>query len=243
MTNRKTHILLLNSADRSISSTSPYDVRFALNENDVHNVKSVQFKGIAFSQTMHNVNNYNNTMAYEVLGVPKILTIPNGNYSITSFVTSFNAIQGDIVITDDIANRRFTFTSGSNTQIKLVGTTMDRVLGLTADTIVGTAYTANHIYSLIYTYFVHVVSSELARGDNCITSNRKKMPIIASIPITSGFGFLTSIDETLDTSDYSVQSSGLTNLSSLGIKLVDDNFRVIDLNGSNFVISFRIETH
>ena len=89
---------------------------------------------------------------------------------------------------------------------------------------------------------VHIVSSDLAEPDNAITSAQKKKPVIASIPLDVGYGFVKFLDETTDTSDYSV-FQGHKNLSSISLTLVDDNFRPINMNGSEYIVLFTVLTN
>ena len=238
MDHSTSHVLLIDSNDRSTISNSVEDAVYHLSEHYLHETKSVQFKSMSFSNTAYNVTSANNTLAYEALGVPATATVPVGQYTISSFITAFNtALGGVIVIADNATTKKFSFTSPANTQIKLVGTTMKTVLGITQDTVVGVAYNANVIYSMIRTYMVHVASNALARADNLIKSDKKKYAIIASVPLDVGWGYVKFHEESLDTSDFSL-FSGLRNLSSIDIRLLGDDMQEFNLNGSGYVLEF-----
>lgn len=235
---KRKHILLINSADTS--SPNKYDAYYNMNDEYLHNTKSVQFKSITFSNTMYNINQYNNTLNYEVAGVPATVNIPVGSYNVSTFVVAFNAAQASIVIADNATTKKFSFTSTPLTKI-LATSTLNRILGITVDTANATSYSANQIYNFIYTYMIHLISNHLAENDNVISSNNNKYAIIASIPLDVGFAFVKFHDENLDSSDYSV-FVGHSNVSTLNIKIVDDYFRTVDLNGSDYVIEFTVKT-
>jgi hypothetical protein len=242
----KKHILILNSADLG-SVPNKYDAIFHINDEHLHNTKSCQFKSITFSNTIYNINSYNNTLIYEYpITTPQFpqyntIQIPHGSYNVSTFITAFNAAQSDITIADNLLTKKFAFTSIANTKI-LASSTLSRILGITADTAASTSYNSDQIYNFIYTYMVHVVSSDLAEPDNAITSSQKKKAVIASIPLDVGYGFVKFLDETTDTSDYSV-FQGHKNLSSISLTLVDDQFRPIDMNGSDYIVLFTVLTN
>jgi len=238
MNHSTSHILLLDSENRSSVSTSIEDAVYQLSEHYLHETKSVQFKSICFSNTAYNVTTANNTIAYEVLGVPTTTSIPVGQYDIPSFIVALNTALGGVLVVADLPLvKKFTWTSPGNTQILLAGTTMKRVIGITADTVVGVSYQSNVIYSMIRSYMVHLCSNSLARADNLIKSDKQKYAIIASISLDVGFGFVKFQSEDLDTSDFSL-FSGHRNLSTIDLKLLGDDMKILELNGSGYVAQF-----
>jgi hypothetical protein len=238
MEKSKKHVLLINSADTE--SKNKYDGYYNMNDEFLHNTRSCQFKSITFSNTIYNINSHNQKLDYSVGGVSNSVNIPIGNYNVTTFVTAFNSAQSSIVITDNTTTKTFSFNSTPLTRI-FVSSTLSRVLGITADTTNATNYIANSIYNFIYTYMVHIVSNELAENDNIITSSNRKLSIIASVPLNVGFGFIIYHNEDRDTSDYSI-FTGLRNTSTVNMRLVDDDFRTINMNGSDFIAEFTLHT-
>jgi hypothetical protein len=228
----KKHVLTLNSGD--LNSTNKYDAVYHINDEYLHTIRSVQFKSITFANTIFNVNPYNNTLSYELGGVSKTATITAGYYSSTTFVSAFNASQGDITIADNTTTKKFNFTSAGTTKILAVST-VGKVIGVLNDTVAGNSYTGDANYNFIYTFMIHVLSSDLAEPDNLISSNKKKYAIIASIPLDVGYGFIKYADEDLDSSDYS-RFLGHQNCSSIRISIVDDQYRTIDMNGSDYIL-------
>ena len=235
----KKHILLLNSKDLSGNKA---DSVFHLNDEHLHNAKSCQFKSISMPNLIYNINAYNNTLNYrDAVAVDLVATIPIGSYTLASFITAFNAAQPDITIANNTATSRFNFTSLTNTSIQVVSTLRD-IIGITADTIPAVNYNAPSVYNFIYTNNIHILSNTLSECDNMISSNKKKYPMIATCPLDVGFGFLKIQDEDRDTSDYSV-FQGHKNLSSIDIRITDDEFRTIDLNSANYILEFVILTN
>lgn len=242
MDSKKTHVVLLNSKDRRSESKSKYDCSFHLNDHFLHEATSVRFKSICLSANLYNIDATNFTINYENLGVPISVNIAPGSYNITSLIVAINAAQAHFTIVDNTVTRIFEFTSAANTQI-LFTSSMAKVLGLNQNTAVGTSYSAQQVYTLVYTYNLHVLSPQLARGDNLISSDQKQKPVIASFALNVGFGFLLQYDVEggVDTNDYSVLY-GDSNLSTVDIQIVDDNWNVVDLQQSDWVLEVLVKT-
>jgi hypothetical protein len=84
------------------------------------------------------------------------------------------------------------------------------------------------------------VSNALAEPDAFVANNGKKYAVIASIPVNVPFGGVVNISEEKTSPDDSLHNANI-NLSTIDIKLVDNNFEVIELNGSNIIMNFTIK--
>ena len=239
ITNR--HVIILNSKDRSGESKSKYDCVFYLNDYYLHNAKHTKFKSISLTNLIYNVIATNNVLNYESGGAQNII-IPVGYYSSTTLATAINGLQAHFVVTDNVATKRFDFTSVGNTRIYAVST-IGPVIGVTTDTALATSYSGDIVYDFVKTYYINILSSALSNNDSVITShNNNKYSVIASVPIDVGYGFLkyhdTSDRQTADYADFNSNQ----NVSRIDIRLVDDKFQEIDLQGSDWVASFSIYT-
>lgn len=238
MNHNKKHILLVNSKDRS--SGSPEDAIYHLNESELHETHNVILKDVVIPNTMYNVRTSNNTLDYDIGGVAKSVNIAVGFYSLSQLITALNGSQADLVFSDNSFVKKLNVTSASNSFIK-TSSTIKKVIGVTVQNTPSTAYTLDSFYNLNPTNYIHVISN-LAEVDALISSAGKRYPVIASIPVLFSFGSILNQTEDKQTSDNSKHIANL-NLSTINLRLVDDDFETIDLNGSNWSISFTIYKH
>lgn len=239
MTVNRKHCIILKSEDRESHSKSAYDCTFHLGDSFLHEIKYCKFKDFIMPNQMYNITSSNNTIDYDLNGTPTSKNLTVGYYTVSTFVTAMNTLlASDIVIADNSTTHIFDFTSAVNTYIK-VSSTMASVLGITADGSPSTSYSANKIYNFIPTRMIHIASNALAENDNSITSNSKKYAIIASIPISVGWGFQMTFSDESDTSDFS-KYLGHKNISNVDIKLLDDSYNVIDNNSGDWTATFNV---
>jgi hypothetical protein len=236
MDKKRKHILLLNSKDRS-SGTSD-DAIYHMNESELHECTYVALKDVVIPNTIYNIFSENNKLDYNINGIPKQITIPEGFYDTFSLITKLNTLQPDIVFANNATTRKFDITS-TNPSFLLISSTIANVIGLTATGTPSTSYSCDKFYNLNRTNYIHIISSKLAESDNLFCSNNKRYSVIASIPVLYGFGFILNLQENKDTADDNRLISHV-NLSTIDLKLVDDNFKPVSLNGSNWSISFSV---
>ena len=72
-----------------------------------------------------------------------------------------------------------------------------------------------------------------------MSSNGKKYAVIATVPINVPYGYMVNITEEKTSSDESLHNANV-NLSTIDIRLVDSDFQVIDLNGSQVIVNFTV---
>jgi hypothetical protein len=194
-------------------------------------------KDIVIPNTIYNIRTTNNTLDYDINGVAKSVNIPVGNYSLSDLVTALNTAQTDLVFSSNSMLKKLMVSSATVSFIK-VSSTIKKVIGVTVQNIPAVSYTLDSFYNLNPTNYIHVISN-LAEPDALVASNNKKYAVIASIPVLYGFGYILNQTEDRDTQDISKHNSHL-NLSTINIRLVDDDFQTIDLNGSDWNISLSI---
>lgn len=231
----KKHILLLNSKNRSSGTVE--DAVFHLNENELHESHHVMLKDIVIPNTIYNIDSKNNTLDYDINGVAKSVNIPVGFYSLTDLITALNTAQTDLVFSENTFLKKLSVSSGTNSFIKITSS-IAPVLGAITQNTPATNYTLSNFYNLNKTNYIHIISN-LAEPDALISSNNKKYSVIASIPVLYSFGFILNQTENIDTQDMSKHISNI-NLSTINMRLVDDNFETINLNGSDWNISLTI---
>ena len=239
MDKAKKHILLLNSKDRT--SGAPENCVFHLNDSDLHECHHVQLKDVFFTNLLYNIKTSNNILIYDFAGTTYNVVVPAGYYSLTDLITKLNALQTHLVFSNNTQEKKLNITSASPSFINKNGT-INKVIGFVS-TVNGTpltTYTGYQPYNLIPSHYIHVISNKLAESDNLLSSNNKRHAVIASIPIAVPFGYTVVRTEERDSADYCHHNS-MVNLSTIDIRLVDDDFNQVDLNGSDFIISFTIK--
>jgi hypothetical protein len=190
---------------------------------------------------MYNIYSENNKLDYNINGTVKQIVIPEGFYDTFSLIAKINGLQTDIVFANNANTRKFDITS-TNPSFLLISSTIAPVIGLKQTGTPATSYSCDVFYNLNRTNYIHVISTKLAEPDNLFCSNNKRYAVIASIPVQYGFGFILNLSEDKDTADDNKHISHI-NLSTIDIRLLDDDFKPINLNGSEWSISFNIIKH
>jgi len=237
MDHSKKHILIINSKDRLASSASEYDADFKL-PSDCQMCHHVQFKEMSFTNLLYNITSSNNRLDYVFNAVNKSVTITPGYYELSTLTTALNSAQSDLVFTANNVTKKYDVTSASPSFILLTGT-INKVIGFTTLQTAATAYSGNLPFNLIRTNYIHVLTEGLADSDNVLASDGKRYGIIASVPLTLPYGYVVTRSEDKDSSDESIMNAHI-NLSLVNIKLVDDDFNVIENNGGGWVLSFSV---
>lgn len=235
MDHSKKHILIINSKDKLGSSASEYDADFKL-PSDCQQCHHIQFKEMSFTNLLYNITSSNNRLDYEFNALNSSVTITPGYYDLATLTTALNSAQSDLVFTANNVTKKYDVTSVSASYIRLTGT-INKVIGFTTLQTASTAYSGNQPFNLIRTNYIHVLTEGLADSDNVLSSDGKRYGIIASVPLTLPYGYVVTRSEDKDSSDESIMNSHI-NLSLINIKLVDDDFNVIENNGGGWVLSF-----
>lgn len=239
MTITKKHTVILHSKDRSAASKSAYDCQFHLNDYYLHQCKHVKLKQAAYTNLIYNVTSTKNTLNYESGGAQSIV-IPVGYYNSTTLATAINGLQAHFVIAENSATKKYDFTSAGNTRIYATST-VGRLIGVLVDTSLSMAYSGDSAFDFVHTHFIHVLSTALSNNDSVISSNNRQHAVIASLPVDVGYGFVRHVNENRDTANYSEFNSS-QNISTIDIKLVDDDMNQLDLNGSEWTLTFSVYT-
>ncbi len=237
MDHSKKHIVILNSKDRLASSISATDADFKL-PNDLQQSHHVQLKEISFTNLMYNISSKNNVLNYDFGGVQKTITVPAGYYEVTTLTTTLNSLQTDLVFTANNITKKYDVTSASPSFILLTGS-INNVIGFTTLQTAATSFSGNQPFNLIRTKYIHFLTENLADSDAVLSSNGKRYGIIASLPVTLPYGYLITRSEDKDSSDESIMSAHI-NLNLVNVKIVDDNYEVIDNNSGEWILALSV---
>lgn len=210
---------------------------------------------VVIPNTFYNVNSTNNTLSVTETGGSYTAQIGSGNYDVASFITALKAeleteslANGDgntfTIVKDDITGK-FTFSySGASATVQFndSGSTMFGVLGLTTGT--------NHSFTVAspligqqvgFQNKIRMLAIRLG-GDVSVSNyfgNNSNPNVITQVPVISDS--FTDIYYPNDSTHSDIIRLGATNsASSFNIELVDEDDRVVDLNGEewSFTLAF-----
>ena len=191
---------------------------------------SVQYANIPYS--FYNINSTNNTLNYTLNSVNYTITITPQIITalktlMTGFTISYNSITNKITFSHSTYNFSFLSTS-----------TCQEVLGFELKT----SYTSSSLslvsvscISLISIKCINVVSNLLTYNIN--KSNPNNQSILCCIPITTQ---PNSIIEYKNSNNFR-SNLFINQISTIVIKLMDQNSNVLDLNGLDFFLTIQLD--
>jgi hypothetical protein len=172
-----------------------------------------------------------------------------GQYDINDLIaeltTQIDAIIAPetVSITQSALTQKLTFTLSAGTLILYNeddGNPMGGILGINqTSSPAAISQTADSLTSLEGLKNVYIASQALSNHTAMITRDKAKQNIFCNIPIRATFGSISTIEENETTLDYT-NFHNKKNISSIDIKLLDENNNVLDLNGSDWVLIFRV---
>ena len=242
-------LVRISSKDRSQTSNSRYDIVYDTNDYDLQLIKKVVLKSAIIPNTMYNVNTYNNVFKFDYNGGDQQFTVPVGQYDINDIIGELTT-QIDAIITPQTVSivqtaltQKLTFTLSAGTLILYNeddGNLLGGVLGINeTSSAPAISQTADSLTSLEGLKNVYIASKTLSNHTAMITRNKSKQNIFCNIPITATFGSISTVEEDESTLDYT-NFHNKKNISSIDIKLLDENNNVLDLNGSDWILIFRV---
>ena len=171
------------------------------------------------------------------------IVIPIGQYNITSFITALElaGVALGLSITQSPLTSKLTLTTTTAIQWLAIDLNpMATVLGIEYhDIIDALVKQCQDLPNLQGLQHIYIASNALSNNTSMITEDKNKINVFAEIPITVPFGFLQVVSNDSATMDRTDLAS-LKNISTIDIKLLDVNNRVVDLNGADFTLIFTI---
>lgn len=242
-------LLRISSKDRSPVSKSQYDIVYDTNDNDLHQIKKILLKSAIIPNTQYNVNAYNDEFKFEYNGGDLTFSIPQGQYDVNDIIaeltTQIDALIGPatVSIIQTALTQKLTFTLSAGT-MKLYneedGNSMGGLLGInTTSASALISQTADSLTSMEGLKNVYIASRTLSNHSPMIDTNKSKQNVFCDVPIRAPFGSIATLEEHEDTLDYTVFHTK-KNISSIDIVLLDENNNILDLNGSDWVLIFRV---
>lgn len=236
-------IVHINSADTINGSVTNFMVQLP---KPIKGVKSILVKSVEIPFYYYVVNNNTNVVKVSNGTVTSTVTLANGNYSITDFIAALQAaliaqaFAGFTVTYSDVTNK-LTIANATPFKFVLSGSTMATILGLTADTTLGTSATLQQVVNLSGTDCIYVLSDIIASSQNMPYVNNLIRPILHRVVVdVSPTQIIIDKAQAYLASEYFF--SDQTDIQLVQLRLVDQSFADIDLNGGNWSIELHFST-
>lgn len=200
---------------------------------------SVQSATIPYS--FYNVDYFNDLLVYNVNGGSDInITIPQGNYNVTTLRTYLLSVMTGFTITYSSLNNTYTFTHSTyDFSFKKTSTCME-ILGFNENitySSVSKSMTSINSINLFTIRNIYIQSNNLMLN-NLNNATPNNCTILCSIPLTTGqFSVVTYSN----INNIRSRIDNIRNFTQLNINLTDQDGDILDLNGCHFSLTLQID--
>ena len=245
MSGRST-LVVINSAQRNSDSISSSN--FTYNIGQSIDATSIAVKSLSIPVTQYNVVYPNNGLVYYVSGNPFIIVVPPGQYStnqiIAIIVPLFLSQAGlTMVVTQNAYTNKLSFNSVIPFQFLQGNDTIYRLLTLLGEPSVDTGV----VSTLNFTYTpnlgglknYYVLTKVLSSGGFGLFSQGVKEALQTNVPINEVYGGVQLYTPHILENNIITFPSPI-NIQFIDIKIVDSNLNVVDLNGGEIELIYKI---
>lgn len=202
-----------------------------------HIYLSVQNCVIPYS--FYNINSSNNQLIYYIDTSQNIVTIPEGNYNINQLITTLKSLMlPNFNITYNNINNKITFTYTSSFYISS-SSTISEIIGFLKEinyySDVNFTLTSVNNINMHPIKCINIVSNLMTNSINKSFVNNNS--ILCCIPINSQ---PYSLIEYHNNNNFRVNLF-VNTISTIRIKLIDDNGNLLNLNGLNFSLTIQLD--
>ena len=244
-----TSLVVLQSKYRTKDSRSTSD--FTVNIGQSIEVSRIAVKSIYIPNSRYNINQYTNKIV--VNGI--VVTIPLGQYGgqafrdvvseaiglaigDTTFVLTRGNITGKSTLTSTVVPTQISVDPIRSPMSKILGFTQE-TLGLFPPTGPLLTYDSQNLSDLSGLNQYFVASKVLSQGFNGLLKNGEQRAILVDVPITSDYGTI----QVYEPSDINLNIKTYVrpqNIQEIDIQILDQDLRVVDLNGVDCEIVIKI---
>jgi hypothetical protein len=245
----ESRLLRISSKDRSVESASKYSIVYKTNDNDLHQIKKVVLKSAVIPNTQYNINSNNNRFLFSTSAhfpIFLIAVVPVGQYTTSTLMSALQSAMNamlssaSITITQDALTQKITFALNSGTlHIVGEGNPMAPALGIHEHAAGSQIYTADGLPNLTGLTHIYISSQTLSNHTSMITNEKLKRNVFCDLTVRVPFGQYQMTDEDSRSLDFSIFHSH-KNISTIDIQLMDEYNNVLDLNGEDWSLIFRV---
>ncbi len=200
---------------------------------------SVQSATIPYS--FYNVDYFNDLLVYNVNGGSDInITIPQGNYNVTTLRTFLVSVMTDFTVTYSSLNNSYTFTHSTHDfSFKKASTCME-ILGFNEDVTyssISRSMTSINSINLFTIRNIYIQSNNLMLS-NLNNATPNNCTILCSVPLTTGQFSVVTYSKV---NNIRSRIDNIRNFTQLNIHLTDQDGDILDLNGCHFSLTLQID--
>jgi hypothetical protein len=245
MSGRST-LVVINSAQRNADSQSSSN--FTYNIGQSVDANSIAIKSISIPVTQYNIEYPNNGLVYYVSDNPFIITIPPGQYTtnqiIAIIVPLFLSQAGiTMVVTQNAYTNKLSFNSVIPFQFVQGNDTIYRLLTVlgepSVDTGVVSTLNCSNIPNLSGLKNFYVLSKVLSSGGFGLFNSGVREALQTNVPITVPYGSVQNYEPAIFENNIITFASPV-NIQFIDIKIVDSNLNIVDLNGADIELIYKI---
>lgn len=166
-----------------------------------------------------------------------VYTLRHGNYDAFSFIEMFNLLESGVLLSVDISQLRFTLTG---TNLFSFSTNAGRILGVESNKIytsVENTFTCPFVCDLAGMRKILITSGVL--GSGVFGDKGELKNALCSIPLSSSLGGFMSFENINNQTNLITRSI----IESFDVQFRDENYTLIDFNGSPVNFSIMIEVY
>ena len=246
-----TSFVVISSKDRTNDSRSTTDFTYSIGQTI--EVSSIAIKTVSIPVVQYNINQTNNKLTLLIENSPpKVIFIEQGQYDISSFMTSLqtslretvldetfsvsqNSLTGKLLITSDVTIFSVDIDPTNSPMAKVIG--FD--LKINSIPVFSQEIIPPYIPRLGGTKNYYLTSQVLSQGFNGIFRNGQQLPLLINIPITEPYGFVEQYEpQVLNVKTFNRPQ----NLQWIDIKILDEDMNTVDLLGADIEIVLKIYT-
>jgi hypothetical protein len=230
------------------SNKNPF--RFVSADTDLGQVHRVHLKSFILPNTEYNVNSKTNTVAITGADMLAVANLPLGQYNITDLLNALKVVldvasaPNTFTVSQSPLTKKLIFTKSGGAEFTIAyESPFARIVGQhSLKTSVGLTLTTESIPDLSGLRLATISSYTLGRhqiSEGDTPAESQKTNILGALPMTAPFGGLLkyeSDESTLNATYF----SNYHNVSNFDIALVDSDGELIELNGTEWLISLEM---
>lgn len=237
-------LINVRSSDKTSATQSNSQFRVHLDQHDpyaVHHCQRIELISAIIPNSEYNINSKTKTFNYTLTGVPTNFTLPEGQKSVDQVVVLLNSETTGVVWTVDDSKAMVTATTGAGVTFVATDQDLMKLLGFHEEIniLANSAQTGSGIAYFTGLDMVYIASPELSPS-NMYSSDGSVYDVFVPIPIKVNFSYSQVFSSNLSGEDSSITYSTPKNISSFQIKLLDKNFRLLELNKGEVHMSFKV---
>jgi len=231
-------MILIDSSDRMSSSNSSSDFTINLTKPVIIK-KSMQLKFCSIPNTWYLVNSNNNTFSIKYSdSVVENITLWIGDYTVNSLIDSLNLLLNHTNINISFDELLFKFKIVCDIDFQILNGWINNLLGFENNqTSINQSLYAKNIFNFVYNWLYYICINDLF-NTNIISSKNKWFT----------FCILNNCDRNsllFYYNNWYYENIYWTNnvhvFNSIWVKILDNNFNIVDLNGLNIQMMLNYE--